>query len=144
MKVFVYYNLHKHKWSIKSLEGEKKGKVIGHAEMVLLENVTPKVSEAGRQRVLREQRKNVHAGLVGILSGVSSESSLCVSNDGVLADIENLSYDNGCYITYNPYKYDSFVVVNGSAFFPPNKFVRSNYAMAMRERKVCVFGATVS
>jgi hypothetical protein len=61
-KVFVYYNLHKHTWSIRDC---KTRRVIGHSDHVLLFEVKPKVSQAGRERVLREQRKNVHAGLEG-------------------------------------------------------------------------------
>lgn len=67
MKVFVYFNLHRKCWSVKALEGERKGRVIRHAQELTLRDVTFKVSEAGRQRVLKEQRKNVHAGVVGYL-----------------------------------------------------------------------------
>jgi hypothetical protein len=62
--VFVYYNLHKHCWSVKDL---KTGRVIRHADRLELESVRFRVSESGRQRVLREKRKNVHAGVVGYL-----------------------------------------------------------------------------
>lgn len=65
MRVFVYFNLHKKCWSIRAMEGNQKGRVIAHAQAVELANCTFKVSEAGRQRVLREKRKNVHAGVVG-------------------------------------------------------------------------------
>ncbi len=65
MKVFVYYNLHKHCWSLKALEGKDKGRVVAHADDVMVYLAKCKVSEAGRQRVLNEQRKNVHAGVVG-------------------------------------------------------------------------------
>ena len=65
MKVIVYFNLHKKVWSIKALEGKMKGKVIAHRDYVFLYDAQPKVSEAGRQRVLKEQCKNVHAGVVG-------------------------------------------------------------------------------
>ena len=65
LRCFVYYNLHKHVWSIKALEGSQKGRVIGHSDHVLLRYASGKVSEAGRQRVLRDKRKNVHAGIVG-------------------------------------------------------------------------------
>ena len=92
MRVFVYYNLHRHLWSIKALEGPQKGLVIGHSDTVLLSNAVPKVSEAGRQRVLREKRKNVHAGIVGEL---------------VHREVEG--YFPGSEVTYNPYKYTSFV-----------------------------------
>ena len=65
MKVFVYRNLTKKCFSIMALEGEKKGRVIAHRHFVDLTDVTFKVSEAGRQRVLKTGHKNVHAGLVG-------------------------------------------------------------------------------
>ncbi|CAB5156012.1 hypothetical protein UFOVP149_43 [uncultured Caudovirales phage] len=67
LKVFVYFNLHRKCWSIKALEGAHKGRVIEHADEVSLDGPVFKVSEAGRQRVLREGRKNVHAGVVGWL-----------------------------------------------------------------------------
>lgn len=89
MKVFVYFNLHKRLFSVKALEGANKGRVIAHVDNVSLSDVTFKVSQAGRQRVLREQRKNVHAGVVGTLVPM-----LC---------------GTGLQVTYNPYKYDTFV-----------------------------------
>ncbi len=67
MKVFVYWNLHRGMWSVKALEGPDKGRVIARVDTVLLRDVTGKVSQAGRQRVLKERKKNVHAGLVGTL-----------------------------------------------------------------------------
>ena len=67
MKVFIYFNLHRKCWSIKALEGDQKGRVIRHAMSFVVTNCKLKVSEAGRQRVLREKRKNVHAGIVGTL-----------------------------------------------------------------------------
>ena len=90
MKVFVYFNLHRKCFSIKALEGANKGRVIDHAHSVALSNVTFKVSEAGRQRVLLEQRKNVHAGVVGTL--------------------ENDDVSEGERVTYNPYKSGSFIL----------------------------------
>lgn len=100
MKVFVYWNLHKHCWSVKALEGENKGRVIRHASQVTLYNCTFKVSEAGRKRVLREQCKNVHAGVVGHLECDSDTEALRSS------DIYSVR------VTYNPYKYSSFVRVD--------------------------------
>ena len=91
MKVFVYFNLHRKCFSVKALEGINKGRVIKHAHFVALEDVTFKVSEAGRQRVLKEQRKNVHAGVVG---------TLVPSIDAVGSE----------RVTYNPYKGNTFVL----------------------------------
>ena len=86
-KVFVYFNLHKKLWSVKDT---KTGKVCEHVDVIHLRDVTFKVSEAGRQRVLSEKRKNVHAGVEGYL---------CQLDDG--GDYEQ--------VTYNPYKYEKFV-----------------------------------
>jgi len=96
MKVFVYYNLHKKLFSVKAMEGSKKGRVIAHLEKLTLWDCTFKVSEAGRQRVLREQRKNVHAGVLGIWSGKDMTIDKSVTK-----------------VTYNPYKYKTFVTVKG-------------------------------
>jgi len=48
------------------------------------------VNAKGRQKVLDEQRKNVHAGIKGY-----------IDNDQQVP--------SGVEVTYNPYKYDSFV-----------------------------------
>jgi hypothetical protein len=93
MRVFVYFNLHKKVWSIKDLA---TGRVVQHASQVLLTDCTFKVSKAGRERVLRERRKNVHAGVVGTL---------------IAADPTDTLQFTAKYIpvTYNPYKYETFV-----------------------------------
>jgi len=108
MRVFIYYNLHRKCWSVKALEGENKGRVIAHCESALLADCTMKVSEKGRQRVLREKKKNVHAGIVGrILIPVHVVfDSLGYHNNEVDYSLYSLKQE----ITYNPYKYDSFVV----------------------------------
>lgn len=90
MKVFVYFNLHKKCWSVKALEGERKGLVIAHANELALEHCQFKVSEAGRQRVLAERRKDVHAGVVGYVSE-GFDPGLCTNP-----------------ISYNPYKAGHF------------------------------------
>lgn len=92
MKVFVYFNLHKHVFSVKALEGEMKGRVIAHRAALNLTDAVFKVSEAGRQRVLREKRKNVHAGVVG-----------------QWIDVDHPLQQGGRAVTYNPYKYSTFI-----------------------------------
>lgn len=94
MKVFVYFNLHKKCWSVKALEGPSKGRVIQHAATIALRNVTFKVSEAGRQRVLRERKKNVHAGAVGYT--IPLVYSFHPADDLIK-------------VSYNPYKAGHFV-----------------------------------
>ncbi|AMS00889.1 hypothetical protein SEA_FAYELY_89 [Mycobacterium phage Fayely] len=93
MRVFVYWNLHRGMWSVKALTGPDRGRVIARQQLVILRNASGKVSEAGRQRVLRERRKNVHAGLVGEL---------------VQGEAVTLAPDSR-EVTYNPFKYSSFV-----------------------------------
>ena len=93
MTTFVYFNLHK---KVFSLRNQKTRKVYAHGNHIVLTDVTFKVSEAGRQRVLREQRKNVHAGVQG---DVFSQGVPMVSLEG----------DNIREATYNPYYFDSFV-----------------------------------
>jgi len=87
-RVFIYRNLHKKCYSVKSL---KTGRVIAHVDSIDLIDVTFKVSQAGRQRVLNERRKNVHAGVVGYVANP-------IINDRPID------------VTYNPYKYNSFVI----------------------------------
>ena len=95
MKVKVYYNLHKQCFSVVSLEKERYGKVIDHVKRISLCDATFKVSDKGRQRVLREQQKNVHAYIVG------SSFWPWVSSRILKGKIHKA--------TYNPYKYSSFV-----------------------------------
>ena len=103
MKCFVYFNLHKRCFSVKALEGPNKGRVIAHADAVYMEDCVFKVSEAGRQRVLREQRKNVHAGVVGVVRYFPRW------------DAEKSDPSNYVGVKYNPYKYRTFVKADNPA-----------------------------
>ena len=98
MKVFVYFNLHKRVFSVKALEGAEKGRVIGHRTSLAIYSPVFKVSEAGRQRVVREKRKNVHAGVVGFLTAPYDWTKELVEWTPVL---------------YNPYVFSSFVTPRG-------------------------------
>lgn len=96
MKYFCYFNLHKF---VFSLRNKKTKKVEIHSDRAVLKNCIFKVSQAGRARVLAEKRKNVHAGV-----------------DGELQDLDVDFYINNLQdfteITYNPYKFSSFVDKN--------------------------------
>lgn len=59
--VEVYRNLHRGCWSVRV-----GGLVALHTDAVHVEAATFKVSEAGRQRALREGARNVHATIRGI------------------------------------------------------------------------------
>ena len=62
-RVRVYKNLHKDCWSV-----WQEGKVLFHTQEIHLRDVTFLVLESGRQRVLKEKRKNVHAFVCGFLT----------------------------------------------------------------------------
>jgi hypothetical protein len=89
-KVKIYYNLHKNCLSV-----QYKGKIIAYLDEIELKDAQFKVSESGRQRVLENNRKNVHAYVVGTATTTPIET----------ASKELLKRN----VTYNPYKYNSFV-----------------------------------
>ena len=67
MRLRVYRNLRRGGYSLMAAEGPQAGKVIGHANRIALEDVTFRVRQGGRQRVLRTGVKNVHAFVEGTL-----------------------------------------------------------------------------
>ena len=84
--VAIYKNLHNGLFSVK-----QGGLVVAHVASVTLTNVHFKVSEAGRQRVLRDKQKNVHAYVIGMIK-----------------DINKPCDKVGARLSYNPYKADCF------------------------------------
>lgn len=60
MRADVYYNLRRKTFSVRV-----KGKVILHTDDVTMQDCVFVVNKAGRERVLREKRKNVHAFVRG-------------------------------------------------------------------------------
>lgn len=93
-RVMVYYNLHKHTFSV-----TYQNKVIMHADYVKLGDVEFRVRQGGKQKVRGEQRKNVHAFVIGDLMEYCEYPC------------ENMPEEpNDMIVTYDPYKYDSFVI----------------------------------
>lgn len=93
LKVFIYWNITRGVWSVKALQGEHRGRVIKHVTDITLTDCTFKVSERGRQAVLAERVKNVHAGVVGYMESPE------------LPEVSDEHID----VTYNPYKFATFV-----------------------------------
>jgi hypothetical protein len=89
--VYVYKNLHKDCWSVK-----QHGLVKAHIpkdHSIGMWDCYFHVDVKGREKVLREKRKNVHAFVKGYLQ-----------------DAENVDTDlPATEVTYNPYKYETFV-----------------------------------
>jgi hypothetical protein len=63
--VEVYWNLHKDVFSVRDRTNRR---VLGHCDEVHLTDVSFRVSQAGRLRVIKEKRKNVHAFVRGLIS----------------------------------------------------------------------------
>src|SRR5690242_12259195 len=68
-RVRVYRNLRRKDYSIMDLTTKR---VVGHFATVWLDDVRFVVSEAGRNRAIREGQRNVHAFAEGTLSAVST------------------------------------------------------------------------
>jgi hypothetical protein len=100
MRVEAYYNLHKKCISYRPIGGTVK-----HTGAIQLNDVTLSVQPAGRAKVLREGRKNVHAFVRGELLSTVDETD----EGGEIATNDMFTSAGYRKITYNPYKYDSFV-----------------------------------
>ena len=86
-KYYIYRNLHTGGFSVKY-----RGLVVDRQDSLIAENVTLKVNEIGRQRVINKKRKNVHAYVV--------------CDKYISANKESI--DKLPVITYNPYKSSQF------------------------------------
>ena len=89
-KYRVYWNLHKKVWS---LQDRTTGRVRNHVTSFTLYDAKFVVRPAGRDKVRREGKKNVHAFAVGT-GGLRDGVATCMT---------------GRPVTYNPYKHDTFV-----------------------------------
>jgi hypothetical protein len=90
-KVRIYRNLNNGRMSIQAKVRES-WKVVGHVQNAILQDVQFRISEAGRQRVIRDGCKNVHAWGEGIL----------------LAEFDT-SINAAIDLTYNPYLNATFI-----------------------------------
>ena len=130
MKVQVYRNLHNGLISIQDLS---TGLVLGHAYAVDLKRADFIVREAGRQQVIKEKRKNVHAfvrgEVVDVLNFKSFKGRSLDMDLKYITEDEN-GHDTGLYtllqrgsmgssgvtttkVSYNPYKAPHFVGPEG-------------------------------
>lgn len=97
--VRFYYNFHKKTFSIqKRVEG--RWRVVDHSNNFMVLDAKFKVSQKGRERVLRERVKNVHAYVYGLWA--ESGMGISAEEDRTLC----------CIIKYNPYDNDKFFCEN--------------------------------
>lgn len=114
MKCFIYRNLNrKGVWySLKAVDGPHKGLVVGYAPALLVKNANLVVSQPGRLRVIANKKKNVHAGVVGEVIAVYNYEPRRIDlsqSVGTSSWLARAFYNSSFPITYNPYKYESFV-----------------------------------
>lgn len=95
--VEVYRNLHNGMLSVR-----QNGLVVAHVQTIDLIDVAFKVNESGRQRVIRDKKKNVHAFVCGIPLSVNWPTGANVQR----------AWQR---ITYNPYKAGAFMAGNQEA-----------------------------
>ena len=75
MRVEIYWNLHKHVYSVKSLErGDSYGHVVAHGDLFLLERCKFVVRPAGKKKVVDTGVRNVHAFVRGYLSNDNKDT----------------------------------------------------------------------
>lgn len=117
LRVAVYWNLHKDCWSVQSRSGENYGKIIMHSPSLVLSNAEFVVRQAGRNKVLQERKKNVHAFVVGVFV-----DNLIPASGHVVRGNDTAWYD--------PYKTDKFLNKDGEplhkadvVFFHPDRKV---------------------
>jgi hypothetical protein len=107
MQVQAYRNLNTGLWSVRA-KVDNGWRVIAHCERVALKDVSVRQSEASRQRVIREQRRNVHCWINGELiscDGVDRKRDINLPEG---ADTPYLQLQ-GRGVTYNPYHHRSLV-----------------------------------
>ncbi|HEY9664829.1 MAG TPA: hypothetical protein V6C65_40840 [Allocoleopsis sp.] len=86
----IYRNLNNGTMSIQA-KVDKSWKVVGHVTDCVVSDVSFKIQDGGRQRVIREGRKNVHAWGQGVL--------VCQFDSDIFAPID---------LSYNPYEDTTF------------------------------------
>jgi hypothetical protein len=110
-RVMVYYNLHKHTFSV-----TYNGVVITHADYVKLTDVEFRVRQGGRKKVLKEKRKNVHSFVIGTLEDYCEFPCKNIPNE-----------PNKNIVTYNPYIYSTYVMKDTEEpIYQANKVVMIN------------------
>jgi hypothetical protein len=107
-KIYVYRNLNQKCWSVKH-----RGLVVAHTPTAFMWDVEFQVNEAGRQRVIREGVKNVHAYAVCELEDIflpSEASLLSDALEGSIFDcISPLGESLDLRVRYEPKRRGSFL-----------------------------------
>lgn len=116
--VKVYKNLHNGLLSVM-----QAGLVVAHVETITLRSVNFVVNASGRQRVLAEQKKNVHAFVTGFVDAVN------VPTGGETVYLYRK-------VSYNPYKCGEFTQMTNQgvlvrAHVAPNERLHCNNTLGL-------------
>lgn len=122
MKADVYRNLHKKCMSIRSREKSDYGRVRAHAQSLIMQKCNFVVREKGRQRVILEKRKNVHAFVRGKLIQIYVNPTLPL--------------DEFVEVTYNPYHSGSFYIKSTGQpiCYADSVIIRKNKVFALQPK----------
>ena len=75
MKIRLYKNLNRqHRFSLMAMEGPLKGRVLGYTPAALVRDIEMKISHGGRNRVLNEGVRNVHATCLCTFEAMATEA----------------------------------------------------------------------
>jgi hypothetical protein len=121
MQIFAYFNINKRVFSLRAVTRPQL--VLASADRVVLRNAVCKVSEAGRQTVIRTKTKNVHAGILADLV-CYQPSSGGIARPGPWTDLTDWhgldgdetaadAQDHGTAFNYNPYTQMGFTTLSG-------------------------------
>lgn len=105
-RVEVYRNLSFRDGIVYSIRDLQYGRVLGHATNILLSSCYFVVNQAGRERVIRERRKNVCAWIEGSF--------------GILHMGDDEIFNDGVTVRFNPYNNKTFVQESGQHILTAN------------------------
>ena len=92
-QVLIYKNLHNGLFSVK-----QNGLVVAHVHSIVLKNGFFDVNQAGRNRVIKEKKKNVHAYVKGFIVSINTV----------------WQNEQKRLVTYNPYNNEHFIFRDNS------------------------------
>jgi hypothetical protein len=120
-QVRVYRNLNNGRISVQAQDDQNRWKVVAHVQDLVMCQVSLTVRQSGRQRVIAQRQKNVHAWAEGRLVGVVDEALDCPIN---------LAYDpyrNSCFVERSSQKpivqCQALVVRNNRVFVSPDALI---------------------
>jgi hypothetical protein len=124
----IYRNLHKQEYTVQHYIKGKGWRKLTGAKNIVCKNVSFKVYESGRQKVINERRKNVHAYVL---------ADTFYETNSPTVSLEYITGVRGS-ATYNPYKYSGFVERD------TERLVQSAEYAVLSQEGITTIGATIN